>query len=110
MILSGILLPLLYWTELPNSRTLFRIMSEQQLFKDKIETNQFVQVLQRYLPFWPLFVITISIGLAISWLRLRSQPRIYVAAATVLLKDPQKGGGDSKVLEALNIFSEKKIC
>jgi hypothetical protein len=27
----------------------------------------------------------------------------------VLLKDPQKNGGDSKVLDALNIFSEKKI-
>lgn len=27
----------------------------------------------------------------------------------MLLKDPQKNGGDSKVLDALNIFSEKKI-
>lgn len=84
-------------------------MSEQSFFKERTETNQLVQLLQRYLPFWPLFVITIGIGLTISWLRLRSQTRIYIAAATVLLKDPQKGGGDSKVLEALNIFSEKKI-
>jgi tyrosine-protein kinase Etk/Wzc len=84
-------------------------MSEQQFFKERTETNQLVQVLQRYLPFWPLFVITIGIGLTISWLRLRSQTRIYMAAATVLLKDPQKGSSDSKVLDALNIFSEKKI-
>lgn len=84
-------------------------MSEQQFFKERTETNLLVQILQRYLPFWPLFVITIGIGLAVSWLYLRSQTRIYVASAKVLLKDPQKNGGDSKVLDALNIFSEKKI-
>src|SRR5258705_1743943 len=84
-------------------------MSESSFFKERTESNQLIQLLQRYLPFWPLFVVTIGIGLTISWLRLRSQTRIYMAAATVLLKDRQKGGGDSKVLEALNIFSEKKI-
>lgn len=84
-------------------------MSEQQFFKERPETNLLSQILQRYLPFWPLFVITIGIGVAVSWLYLRSQTRIYVASAKVLLKDPQKGGGDSKVLDALNIFSEKKI-
>jgi tyrosine-protein kinase Etk/Wzc len=84
-------------------------MSEQQFFKEKPETNLLMQLLHRYLPFWPLFVITTFIGLAVSWLYLRSQTRIYVASAKVLLKDPQKNGGDSKVLDALNIFSEKKI-
>ncbi|MFZ1306502.1 MAG: polysaccharide biosynthesis tyrosine autokinase [Ferruginibacter sp.] len=84
-------------------------MSEQQFFKERPDTNLLLQIMQRYLPFWPLFVITISIGLAISWFYLRVQTRIYVANAKVLLKDPQKGGGDSKVLDALNIFSEKKI-
>ena len=84
-------------------------MSEQQFFKERPDTNLLLQIMQRYLPFWPLFVITIGIGLAVSWFYLRVQTRIYVASAKVLLKDPQKGGGDSKVLDALNIFSEKKI-
>jgi len=84
-------------------------MSEQQFFKERPDTNLLLQILQRYLPFWPLFVITICIGLAVSWFYLRVQTRIYVASAKVLLKDPQKNGGDSKVLDALNIFSEKKI-
>ena len=84
-------------------------MSEQQFFKERPETNVMVQIVQRYFPFWPLFLVTVGIGLAISWVYLRSQTRIYVATAKVLLKDPQKGGGDSKVLDALNIFSEKKI-
>ena len=84
-------------------------MTEQQFFKERTETNLLKQILQRYLPFWPLFIITVSIGLAISWVYLRSQTKIYMASSKVLLKDPQKNGGDSKVLDAQNIFSEKKI-
>lgn len=84
-------------------------MSEQQFFKERTESNLLIQVLQRYLPFWPLFLLTMGAGLTISWLYYRSQTKIYMAAAKVLLKDPQKNGGESKVLDALNIFSEKKI-
>ena len=38
-------------------------MAEQQFFKERPETNLLVQILQRYLPFWPLFLITTSIFL-----------------------------------------------
>lgn len=84
-------------------------MDDQQFFKDKSDNNVFLQLLQRYLPFWPLFVITICISLALAFVYLRSQIPIYVASAKVLLKDPQKGSSDSKVLDALNIFGDKKI-
>ena len=84
-------------------------MNEQPFFQEKPETNIFVQLLQKYLPFWPLFALTIPIALSVSYIYLRSQVPIYVANAKVLLKDPNKGSGDSKVLDALNIFSEKKI-
>ena len=84
-------------------------MSEEQFFKERQETNLLNQLLQRYLPFWPMFIITIGLGILLAGIYLRSQTRIYVATAKVLLKDPQKGGGDSKVLDALNIFSDKKI-
>jgi capsular exopolysaccharide synthesis family protein len=47
--------------------------------------------------------------LGISFLYYKKQIPVYVSSAKVLLKDPQKGGGDTKVLDALNIFSEKKI-
>ena len=84
-------------------------MNEQEFYKEKNEINIFVQILQKYLPFWPLFALTIPISLSVAYIYLRSQVPIYVATAKVLLKDPNKGGGDSKVLDALNIFSEKKI-
>jgi tyrosine-protein kinase Etk/Wzc len=84
-------------------------MSDEQFFEDKNQSNILVQIVHRYLPFWPLLAILLAISLSISFLYLRSQTKLYVAAAKVLLKDPQKGGSDSKVLEALNIFGEKKI-
>src|SRR5665213_1186327 len=84
-------------------------MEEEQFFKEKTDSNIFKQVIYKYLPFWPLFVITVSISLLVSYIDLRSKVPIYVASAKALLKDPQKGGGDSKVLDALNIFGEKKI-
>ena len=84
-------------------------MNEQSFFQEKPETNIFVQLLQKYLPFWPLFALTIPIALSVSFIYLKTQVPNYVATAKVLLKDPNKGTGDSKVLDALNIFSEKKI-
>src|SRR5215212_379243 len=84
-------------------------MENQQFFKESTEKNIFKQILERYVPFWPLFVITVAISLAITFVYLRSQVRIYVASAKVLLKDPNKGAGDSKILDALNIFGDKKI-
>ncbi len=84
-------------------------MDEDQFFKERADSNIIKQVIYKYMPYWPLFVISVGISLAITYINLRAQIPTYVATAKVLLKDPNKGGGDSKVLDALNIFSEKKI-
>lgn len=84
-------------------------MDDQQFFKQQPERNVVLQIIERYLPFWPLFVITTALSLAVTFVYLRSQIKIYVATAKVLLKDPNKGSGDSKILDALNIFGDKKI-
>ena len=84
-------------------------MSDEQFFKEQTESNVFLQILQRYLPFWPLFVISTGLSLCITYIYLRSEVPIYVATGKVLLKDPNKGSGDSKILDALNIFGDKKI-
>ena len=84
-------------------------MDEDQFFKEKTNSNIFKQIIYKYLPFWPFFVITVSISMFLAFVDLRSQVPVYIASAQGLLKDPQKNGGDSKVLDALNIFGEKKI-
>ncbi len=83
-------------------------MDEEKFLKEHTESNIIKQVIYKYLPFWPLFVITTFIALAVSFYKLRAATRIYVANAKVLLKDPNKSA-DTKVLDAMNIFSEKKI-
>ncbi len=84
-------------------------MNEQLLFQEKQQANIFVKLLQKYLPFWPLFALTIPISLGVTYILLKFEIPIYVVNAKVLLKDPNKNNGDSKILDALNIFSEKKI-
>ena len=84
-------------------------MNEEQNIKENPKDNIIAQIIYRYLPFWPFFILLMAVSLSISYFYLRSQTKIYVASAKVLLKDPQKGGGVTKVLDALNIFSEKKI-
>lgn len=85
------------------------MMEEDQFFKERADSNIIKQVIYKYLPYWPLFVLCIVVSLIITYINLRRQIPTYVATAKVLLKDPNKGGGDSKVLDALNIFTEKKI-
>ena len=84
-------------------------MEENQIFNEKPNDSTLTNIIQKYLPFWPILILSISISVGLSYLYLRTQVPIYVASAKVLLKDPQKGTGDTKVLDALNIFSEKKI-
>ena len=84
-------------------------MEENQIFNEKPNDSTLTNIIQKYLPFWPILILSISISVGLSYLYLRNQVPIYVASAKVLLKDPQKGTGDTKVLDALNIFSEKKI-
>lgn len=61
-------------------------MDEEQFFKEKTDSNIFKQVIYKYLPFWPLFVITVSISMLVAYIDLRSKVPIYVASAKVLLK------------------------
>ena len=84
-------------------------MEEEQFFREKPSSNLLKQIISRFLPYWPIYVLLTIVSLSIAYIYLRSQTRIYVATSTVLLKDPNKSGADSKVLEALNVFGEKKI-
>jgi Mrp family chromosome partitioning ATPase len=61
------------------------------------------------MPYWPLFVILITISLGAAFIFLKFSPPIYEIVGKVLVKDEKKGVDASKVLDALNVFGEKKI-
>lgn len=82
-------------------------MNEQQTVKGQSDFNQIAQYLQKFLPYWPLFVISVALSLAVAYIKLRAEQPMYVAYAKIMLKDPGKGT-DSKVLDEFNIVGEKK--
>lgn len=83
--------------------------NEDQFFNERPDNNIFKQIIYKYLPFWPLFVVTVGISMVVAYIKLRAEVPVYVASARVVLTDKSRSGGESKVLDALNIFSEKKV-
>lgn len=81
-------------------------MNEQQALKEQSEFNQIGQYLQKFLPYWPLFVISVALALSIAYIKLRAEQPMYMAYAKIKLKDPSRG--ESKVLDEFNIQSDKK--
>ena len=49
------------------------------------------QMLFRYLPYWPLFVVMLILGVAAAYLYIRYAVPVYQANASILVKDEKKG-------------------
>ncbi len=84
-------------------------MEANKKITDNKEGNLFSALIFRYLPYWPLFVIlAIICGLG-AWAYLKVANPVYEITANILIKDEKKGADDPKALEALNIYTSKKI-
>ena len=77
--------------------------------KAKQEKNMLNDVLFKYLPYWPVFVILMAVSMFGAWFYLRITPKMYEASASIMLKDEDKGAGESKMTEDLDPLSDKKI-
>lgn len=76
-------------------------------FKPKEESVNIVgEIVQRYFPYWPLFAITIAIGLTGAFFKIRYATPIYQAGASIMLKDEQDGV--ESVLNALEGTESKR--
>jgi tyrosine-protein kinase Etk/Wzc len=73
------------------------------------ETSLLQQLIFRYYPYWPLLVLLVIFSMGMGYLYLKFRIPVYETTATILVKDEKKGLDESKVLEALNMFGEKKI-
>ncbi len=78
--------------------------------KANSETNIVSLAINWYLPYWPLFLILIVVGLAGAWayLKFYATP-VYETYATIMVKDEKKGVDESGSLEALQIYPTKNI-
>ncbi|MEO7043806.1 MAG: Wzz/FepE/Etk N-terminal domain-containing protein, partial [Ferruginibacter sp.] len=88
-------------------------MKKIQVTKDSgMETTEdsiYRQLLFRYMPYWPLFLILVFLGAAGAYVYLKTTIPIYETSASILIKDEKKGSDESKIMESLNLLGTKKI-
>lgn len=84
-------------------------MSTNNKVIEEKEVNMTQQMLSKFLPFWPLFIILGILSLVGAYVYLRYTTPIYEAAATLIIKDERRGNGeDSKLIDQLNLIESKK--
>jgi len=77
--------------------------------KSSADENILRMLLAMFLPYWPLFALLIPLFLIGAWGYLKTTIPVYEAAATLIIKDENKGVDDAKAMEAMNPFDSKKI-
>jgi tyrosine-protein kinase Etk/Wzc len=67
------------------------------------------ELIVKYKPYWPVFVILAFLCLTISFVYLKyAQPK-FRASASLIIKDEKKGYEDPRLMESLNPMGAKKI-
>ena len=75
----------------------------------KKDEGSIVETLTSYLPYWPLFLIFLVAAGGGAFFYLRYTIPLYEAAATIIIKDENKGYDESKLMESLDQIKIKKI-
>jgi tyrosine-protein kinase Etk/Wzc len=77
--------------------------------KKEQSANLLSQAIFKFIPYWPLFLVLVAMGIGTAWLYLRFATPLYETTATLLIKDEKKGTVESKTIESLDQLSSKKI-
>ncbi len=73
------------------------------------QDNLFSMLMDTFFPFWPLLAFFLVTSFILAWGYLQYKTPVYEVAATLLIKDENKGVDDAKMLESMNPFDSKKI-
>jgi tyrosine-protein kinase Etk/Wzc len=65
-------------------------------------------LLYKYLPYWPLFVLLVILGLSGAWLYLRYKMPVYQTTAALLIKDDKNTNPGKDIMQAFDMFGSKK--
>lgn len=77
--------------------------------KKEQEDNLFIQLFNKYIFYWPLFLALFILFFSAAYVYLRYATPLYEATATLVIKDEKKGADDSKSMDALKLISTNKI-
>ena len=81
--------------------------SDQDLINQNTD-NVISHYWDKFIPFWPIFLLLVIISTACAWAFTNYKMPLYESSATILIKDEKRGFEDSKMIESLNPLSEKK--
>ena len=73
------------------------------------QQNLFHIILQKFLPFWPLFVGLGVLGVLLAQLYILTTEAKYESTAALIVNDEKKGVDQSQLMESFNVFESKKI-
>ena len=81
-------------------------MSQQPQFQQEEEIN-LREEFEKYIRYWPWFVVSVLLGLTIAFLYLRYTTPVYQTTATIIIKDEKKGGVMSELaaFEDMGLFN-----
>jgi tyrosine-protein kinase Etk/Wzc len=72
------------------------------------DANMGQQLISKYIPYWPLFILFALVSLVLAYVYLRYVTPLYQASATIIIKDDTRGGGEDKFAQSLNLIEAKK--
>ena len=67
------------------------------------------EVSYKYLPYWPLFLVTLIIFVIGAWAYLSYTKPVYGITSTLLINDEKKGADENKIEESLNLLTSNKV-
>ncbi|MEP7230442.1 MAG: GNVR domain-containing protein [Ginsengibacter sp.] len=84
-------------------------MNIAQQKSENSNTTLFEDLKNKYLPYWPLFILLLVLFLIGSWIYLNFATPVYEITASMLITDERKGADENSMVESLNLLSSKKI-
>ncbi|HLA53537.1 MAG TPA: polysaccharide biosynthesis tyrosine autokinase [Flavitalea sp.] len=86
-------------------------VTTKEFFEDELDSSEkiFQKIFYKYLPYWPLFLGLLIIGVIGGLIYLRYATPIFETSAKILVKDEKKGLDESKILESFDLLGSKKI-
>lgn len=65
-------------------------------------------IIHKFLPYWPFFLLLLVITLTGAWIYLRYKMPVYQTTATLLIKDDPKNAGTTDLLNAFDMFGSQQ--
>jgi len=78
-------------------------------FEETEEEVSLGDLIYKFLPYWPIFVLLLIITLSVAWLYLRYTMPVYETKATLLIKDDKNTpAAANDMMQAFDLFGSKK--